>query len=588
MPVGAFTFVLHSHLPYVRRAGRWPHGEEWIHEATSETYLPLLDGLFDLKQRGLPVRLTIGLTPVLVEQLADPLVIDNLEAFMTDRRDRAEADVIRFERAGEPVRAETARWYRNRYNHLLRLLTDDYGRSIIGAFHQLQDDGVIEIATSAATHAYLPLMERDSTIWAQVQVGVDAYKRHFGRAPSSFWLPEMAYRPAFRRDAPGGSYVKPGLEWFLGEHGLEVFFVETHTLEGGTLSGKPAGDAIGPYGAVPKRYVVPPPAYRPPTHRTTYLPYWVGEPPGESNPGGGDGVAVIGRNQRTGMQVWAASSGYPGDFLYREFHKRDGVSGLHYWRVSGAGVDLGAKQLWSPEAGFRQAQVHEAHFAALVEELLQAFHAEHHQYGIIAAAYDTELFGHWWFEGVAWLTGVLQRLAENDRVELAAAGQFVENRPPHETLVLPESSWGQGGTHFVWDNADNRWMWPVIHQAALQMEALVAQHAGADGDLRAVLNQAGRELLLLESSDWPFLITTGQAREYAIDRFQSHVDRFQRLAALAGQTEEIGRARALAEEYWELDKVFPDLRFEVFAAREPAPGPDLDARITGPAGGATR
>ncbi len=558
MSVGAFTFVLHSHLPYCRRAGRWPHGEEWIHEAASETYLPLLDGLFTLQRAGVQTRLTVGLTPVLVEQLADPLVLANLEDFMTERRDMARADIARFDRSGEGHRGATARWYRDRYDHLLRLLTDDFGRDIIGAFKRLQDAGMIEIATSAATHAYLPLMERDSTIWAQVAVGVQTYQRHFGRQPKSFWLPECAYRPAHRRDVGGQSYIKPGLEWFLARHGLEIFFVETHTIEGGTPVGKALGDAIGPYGDIPRRYVVPPPDYQPPTQRTTYLPYWVAAPE----------VAALGRNNRTGLQVWSGAHGYPGDFDYREFHKRDGESGLHYWRVSGAGVDLGEKELWSPEVAFGRVNQHADHFSALVAELLQQFHDENGRAGVISAAYDTELFGHWWFEGVDWLTAVLDRLARNPAVELTSAGRYMEAAPPQDVLALPESSWGQGGNHFVWQNADNRWMWPAIHRAELRMEEMAARFAGATGALRDVLNQAAREALLLQSSDWPFLITTGQAREYATERFQNHVDRFEQLTALAEQPERLAEARGLASEYWELDKVFPDIDFALFAERE--------------------
>jgi 1,4-alpha-glucan branching enzyme len=559
MPAGAFTFVLHSHLPYCRRAGRWPHGEEWIHEAASETYLPLLDGLFSLRGKRLAARLTIGLTPVLVEQLADPLVIANLEDFMIERRDCAASDITRFDKAGEPRRAYLAMWYRDRFNHLLRLLTDEYGRSIVGAFKELQDAGIVEIATSAATHGYLPLLERDSSIWAQVAVGVQTYRRHFGRAPTAFWLPECAYRPAFRQDGAGAGHVRPGLEWFLHQHGLEVFFVETHTIEGGTPVGKALGDAVGPYGAIPKRYVVPPPAYTPPTLRTTYLPYWVDRPE----------VAAVGRNNRTGLQVWSAAHGYPGEYQYREFHKRDGVSGLHYWKVTGAGVDLGEKQLWSPDDAFRRVTDHADHFSGLVEHLLRDFQAENGKYGVISAAYDTELFGHWWFEGVDWLIAVLERLARNEHVELTTASRHVATNPPEDVLALPESSWGQAGNHFTWLNADTRWMWPAIHSAELRMEALAQQHAEADGDLRAVLNQAAREALLLQASDWPFLITTGQARDYAMERFENHVERFERLATLAALPDRLAEARHLADEYWELDNVFPDIDFALFAPREP-------------------
>lgn len=559
MAIGAFTFVLHSHLPYCRRAGRWPHGEEWIHEAASETYLPLLDQLFRLRGARVPVRLTIGLTPVLVEQLADPLVIANLEDFLHERLDLAEADIRRFERAGEPHLAAVATWYRDRFTHLLRLLTDELGGQLIAAFKELEDAGLIEIATSAATHGYLPLMERDSTIWAQVAMGVRTHRRHFGRSPRSFWLPECAYRPTFQKDGPAGPYVKPGLHWFLGQHGVRAFFVETHTIEGGTPVGKAMGDAIGPYGAIPKRYVVPPPEYVPPTMRTTYLPYWVEQAD----------VAALGRNNRTGLQVWSAQHGYPGDFLYREFHKRDGLSGLHYWRVTGADVDLGAKQPWDPAAAFAQAQTHADHFAGLVEDLLRAFHTEHGRFGVIVAAYDTELFGHWWFEGVDWLAGVLERLARNPNVRLTTAAAHVAEHPPEDVLVLPESSWGQGGGHFTWLNADTRWMWPVIHRLELQMEALAERYARATGDVRLVVNQIAREALLAQSSDWPFLITTGQARDYAMDRFETHVERFDRLVALLDHPERLGEALRLADEYWELDKVFPDIDVQLFARREP-------------------
>ncbi len=297
----------------------------------------------------------------------------------------------------------------------------------------------------------------------------------------------------------------------------------------------------------------------PPTMRSTYLPYWVEQPR----------VAALGRNNRTGLQVWSAQHGYPGEFAYREFHKRDGVSGLHYWRVTGADIDLGDKEPWSPPHAFGRVQDHAAHFAGLVDDLLRDFRDQTGRFGVISAAYDTELFGHWWFEGIEWLTGVLERLAGSTTVELTTAGRHVELHPPEDVLSLPESSWGQGGTHFTWLNADTRWMWPIIHRIERTMEELAERYAGASGAERDAVNQIAREALLAQSSDWPFLITTGQARDYALDRFENHVDRFDRLTAAlnAGQVQE---AKRLADEYWELDKVFPDITLASFNRREPA------------------
>jgi 1,4-alpha-glucan branching enzyme len=558
MKVGGFTFVLHSHLPYCRNAGRWPHGEEWIHEAASETYIPLLEALYDLKNEGCPFKLTLGITPVLVEQLADPLVIAHLAEFMEDKIQRAQSDVNRFEKAGEGHLLYLARFYLDKYQGILASFNDRFERNIIQSFKKLQDEGYIEIATSAATHAYLPLLERDSSIYGQLQTGKGSYKRHFGVEPSSVWLPECGYRPAYYVGSSDKSHIKPGLESFLVQLGLTCFFAETHTVEGGEPVGKAREEVIGPYAGISRRYVVPLPEYSMPTERTTYLPYWVRTPE----------VAVIGRNNRTSMQVWSAEWGYPGDFNYREFHKKDGISGLQYWKVTGAKVDLGNKEYYDPYWAGQRVAEHSAHYARLVEELLTGFYQETGKFGIISAAYDTELFGHWWFEGVEWVKQVLRYISQNELVEPTTASKFIEKHPPEDVLALPESSWGSGGGHFTWQNADTDWIWPIMQSAALRMEGLAAKYTEADAAMKKILNQTARELVLLQSSDWPFLITTGQARVYAESRFLEHVNRFQKLADIAESGRADKAAVALCDEIWELDKVFPKIDYRSFAERE--------------------
>ncbi len=558
MKCGAFTFVLHSHLPYCRNAGRWPHGEEWLHEAASETYIPLINALYDLKQDGCAFKLTLGITPVLVEQLADPLVIEHFVEFVEDKIHRAKADVSRFDRAGEGHLLYLARFYLDYYQSILNSFNERFGRDIVSAFKALQDEGYVEIATSAATHAYLPLIGRDSSIYGQLQVGKQSYQRHFGRTPFSIWLPECGYRPAYYVGQPGRSYIKPGLEFFIAQLGLTCFFAETHAVEGGEPVGKAREEVIGPYANIPRRYVVPLAQYSEPTHRTTYLPYWVQTPE----------VAVIGRNNRTSMQVWSAEWGYPGDFNYREFHKKDGISGLQYWKVTGAKTDLAYKEYYDPYWAGQRVVEHSYHYSSLVEELITGFYQETGKFGIIAAAYDTELFGHWWFEGIDWLKQTLRHLSQSEFVELTTAAEFIRKHPPEDVLALPESSWGLGGNHFTWQNADTGWMWPIIHSAELRMEKLVAMYPKADGVMRDILNQAARELLLLQSSDWPFLISTGQASVYAERRFLEHVDRFQQLADCAEMGKDDNESAALYRHLWELDNVFPNIDYHSFAERE--------------------
>jgi len=275
---------------------------------------------------------------------------------------------------------------------------------------------------------------------------------------------------------------------------------------------------------------------------------------------------VIGRNNETGQRVWSADWGYPGDFDYREFHRKDGVSGLQYWRVTGARVDLGSKDFYHPDWAAHKVRMHAQDFAGLVERILQAQRDNGQGYGLIASNYDTELFGHWWFEGVEWLKQVLRLLAQNPNVDLTTASEHVEQHPPQQVIHLPEGSWGAGGTHFTWDNNDTHWMWEPIHECEAQMEALANELKDRydDENLRGVLNQAARELLLLESSDWPFLVTTGQARQYAVQRFSQHVERFNDLVASVERGEPDG---ALAAKLWERDRLFPDIDYRWWATQ---------------------
>ena len=559
-PAGAFTFVLHSHLPYARLAGRWPHGEEWIHEAATETYIPLLNALNDLHDEGVAVRLTLGLTPILVEQLDDEDVRDHLDQYLDDKIEAAQKDIERFDEAEDAQLAVLARFYLELFEDIKQSFDVRYNRDLIGACRKLQDEGVIEITTSAATHGYLPLLGTDSAIYGQLKTGIDAYKGHFGRAPRGIWLPECAYRPAYLTDEG----TRPGIEQFLEELGIKVFFVETHTIEGGQPVGVAAGDAIGPYGEVKRRYVIPMQEAIPERSATTFNPYFVSDttsgPEAESH----SGVAVIGRDNRTGMQVWSAEWGYPGDYDYREFHKKDSVSGLQYWRVTGPRVDLAHKDYYHPDWAAGKIREHARHFAWLAADRLRQHYDETGEFGLIASNYDTELFGHWWFEGVEWLKQVLRLLAEDPSVELTTASTYVETHKPQSVLHIPESSWGAGGNHWTWDNHDTHWMWGPIHKAEQTMQALADRFTDPSEDEEAVLNQAARELLLLEASDWPFLVTTGQAREYAIRRFTRHVERFE---ALAASLESGTPDRQLADELYEVDKVFPDIDYRWFRAR---------------------
>lgn len=566
MPLGAFTFVLHTHLPYVRMAGRWPHGEEMLHEAIAETYIPLLQALYDLREEGVDYRLAIGITPILMEQLADEEVKKHFVTYLEERIQLAEEDAKFHSNLGEKAIVTLAYFYKNWYTGILESFTGRFGRDILGAFRRLQDEGCIEVLTSAASHAYLPLLDRDSSVYAQLRIGVQTYLRHMGKMPKGIWLPECGYRPGFMRDPRPGepvkhSYYKPGIEEFLADLNLQFFFTDSYVIEGGRMVGKVAGDVVGPYGGVPKRRLVIKTDELPIVRKgTTFRPYYIQAAR----------VAVFGRDEGTGLQVWSASYGYPGDYLYREFHRKDEHSGLKYWRVTGAQVDLGQKELYDYERARGQVKIHVDHFCNLVKERLRNFNQSTSLYGIIVSAYDTELFGHWWFEGVLWLKEVLRSLSRDPEIELTTPSSYLERYPPTEAMAIPESSWGLGGAHWTWLNPETEWMWPLIHNAERTMEELVRLYPDGPEPMLGFLNQAARELLLLQASDWPFLVSTGQARDYAIARFQQHLARFNHLVSIARRGEISPQDQEFLAEISRLDNPFPDIDYRLFAWREQA------------------
>jgi len=511
--LGCFAFVLHTHLPYSRNAGRWPHGEEWLFEAASESYIPLIEMLRRLPD-GLQGGLTMSLTPVLLEQLASPEVMAGTLEYIQDRSARAARDVSRFEALSDAVGASLAAYYRDWYAARGAYLRDELAGDLVGAFRNLVEAGRIEALGSGATHGYLPLLDRDSSIYSQVRTGIETHRRHMGRSPEGFWLPECAYRGA----VGSGADRRPGLEEFLDAQGIRFFLVESHAIEGGS----PALDRS----TLPDFYLLPAglrrqaPRATPVSGRTTARPYYVGQ----------SDVVAVARNRRLSMQVWSGDLGYPGDAAYREFHKKDSSSGMKYWAVSGPGVDLGYKRYYDRAAAQARVEAHARHFAGEVLAELARQHEAWGERATVVVAFDTELFGHWWFEGIDWLAAVLRILGSDERVGVLPVGEALRRHPPDSAIELPASSWGAGGDDSTWNNGLTSDIWASLHESELLAESLVENVPVAR---RPFILQALRELLLAESSDWPFLITTGQAAGYGRRRFETHTERFRLLSRIA-------------------------------------------------------
>jgi 1,4-alpha-glucan branching enzyme len=543
-----FVLILHSHLPWVLHHGRWPHGSDWLSEAAVDTYLPLLAALDHAEQTGVATPFTLGITPVLAAQLAEPMFRSELEGWFAHRFEAlAEAPAALRASGDEALLPLVPHWQA----HLTAMhnLWRRHEGDLITAFRRHMEAGRIELISSAATHGFLPLLARDESIRLQLLTGRAEHLRHFGVLPTGCWLPECAYRPRGPwqpwPSAPGQP-VRRGIEEHLRHAGFRWFTVDSHLAD--------AGEAWEVYEAVATRPVMP-------STRSPYRAYEVGSRPA----GRGRPVHVVVRDPRTTAQVWSRYGGYPGDGRYLEFHKIRYPGGLKFWAVTSPSSDLADKARYRPEAAAAAVEEHADHFRGLLGGIIAAAGPGD---GAIVAPFDTELFGHWWHEGVDFLAALYDGLHRDAAIPASTAGGWLKEMPPTTSIRMQEGSWGANGDFSKWLNHETAWTWERLWPLEGRFWELVPA-ALARPELSPVLEQAARELLLAQSSDWQFIISTGAAGDYATERFVGHCEALEDLLSLLESPDTdpmVARARAAALQ--QIDGPFPSLLGAIAAASD--------------------
>ncbi|MBZ5579782.1 MAG: glycogen synthase GlgA [Acidobacteriia bacterium] len=517
---GFLALVLHAHLPYVRDPQHEEFLEEnWLFEAITETYIPLFLVLERLIEDGIDFRLTFSLTPTLASMLLDPLLQQRYLKKLDRTIELAEKEIARTESL--PDFHPLALMYHHLLTDVRHAFVHRYRNDLVRAFRRFQELGKVEVIASAATHGYLPLLSvNESAVRAQIGVGVQHYQQVFGRKPKGFWLPECGYYP--------------GVDRLLREQGIRYTILETHGVT--RADHRP-------------RYGVFAPVFCP------------------------SGLAVFGRDPDSSRQVWSSAVGYPGDFDYREFYRDighdldldlvrpyihpDGIridTGLKYHRITGKGD---RKEPYVPEWAERKAAAHAEHFLDERVKQIRELSASMDRPPLIVAPYDAELFGHWWFEGPRWLDYLIRKTAlEQNTVRLVTLSEYLDQWPDNQIATPCLSSWGQDGFSEVWLNGENDWVYRHLHAAADAMEKLSAARTNATGLARRALNQAGRELLLAQASDWTFMIKSGSMEDYAIRRVKGHLLRMHRLC---GQIESGAIDEAWLQTLEGQDNLFADI-----------------------------
>jgi 1,4-alpha-glucan branching enzyme len=543
-----FVFALHSHLPWVLHHGRWPHGSDWLTEAAVDTYLPLVEALESLEREGIPAPVTLGVTPILANQLAHPSFRAELGSFLAQRLEACDEATASFSASGEEHLAQLAGFWRSRLARLERTFARLDG-DIPAALRRFEAAGRLEIMGSAATHGFLPLLARDESVRFQLLLGRREHERIFGRSPRGCWVPECAYRAAGHWQphpaAPGPGH-RVGIEDHLRSAEFRWFFTDSHQARAGR-SLSLYGDPDFPAGRVGAEGVL----VEEPTERLPYRAYLV------SPRAGAAPVHALVRDPASTRQVWSRSEGYPGDGGYLEFHKIRWPGGLKFWRVTGRGVDLGGKEPYDVNIGRARAWRDGRHFAAALGEVGRRAQLEGGR--VIAAPFDTELFGHWWHEGVDFLADAYRALAAQSTVVAATASEHLGHLTSSPAVDLADGSWGANGDYSMWMGPRTAWTWELLWPLETAFWRL-APAALDDPATHTVLEQAARELLLAQSSDWQFIISTGAAADYAEKRFLEHCRGLEELlaglepdrrASLAGAVRRAGELR-------QVDDPFPD------------------------------
>jgi 1,4-alpha-glucan branching enzyme len=496
-PKGYLALVLHAHLPYVRHPEHADFLEEdWLFEAITETYIPLIEVFDGLLRDGVPFHMTMSITPTLAGMLSDRLLQERYLRHIEKLIELAEKEIDRTR--WMPEFHPLAIRYHQEFREARRVFADECGQNLLTAFRRFQDHGVLEIITCGATHGFMPLMLGRRNAWrGQIRTAAVDYERHFGRRPRGMWLPECGF--------------EPGVDEVLAEEGIRHFIVDTH----GVLFASPR----------PKYGVYAPIICR-------------------------SGVAAFGRDLESSKQVWSAKEGYPGDYEYREFYRDVGWDldyeyvrpylhgdghrtnlGIKYYRITGP---TNHKDPYVFERATEKAASHAGNFMFNREKQVEYLEGLMGRKPIILAPYDAELFGHWWYEGPQFLNYLFRKIAyDQQSLATVSLSDYLDAFPVNQVATPSLSSWGYKGYAEVWLDGANDWVYRHLHQAAERMIELAnaAKSGEYGGDVLRwrALRQAARELLLAQSSDWAFIMKTGTMVPYAVARTREHIINFTKL-----------------------------------------------------------
>lgn len=470
---GLFTLVLHSHLPWFAHHGAWPVGEELLYQAWGNAYIPVVEELYRLAEEGYRDVLSLGITPIVAAQLDDPYCLRGMHEWLANWQMRA-AEAASFTAAAtvDSVSAhgtDAVRAMGGREEAAARWATERFlARWTSGGspvFRPLQDDGVVEMLGGPLAHPFQPLLPKTLRRFF-LESGLSDSELRRGTRPAGLWAPECAFTPGMEVD-----YQRAGVTHFM---------VDGPSLHGDTACGRPVGASD---------------------------------------------VVAFGRDLTVSYRVWSPKAGYPGHADYRDFHTYHHETGFKPARVTGRSVSPEHKAPYNPERAAARVDHDVADFVETVVGRLQSETERCGRPAHVIAAFDTELFGHWWHEGPEWLGKVIRALhAAGVRVgSLATARAAGYVGTPVE---LGDCSWGSGKDWRVWEGPQVADIVELNQQISAELATALWEFVPSDATpvrpRDRYCDQIVREATLALQSDWAFLISKDTAADYARNRAYLH------------------------------------------------------------------
>ena len=513
--LGQLAIVLHAHLPYVRKNETNSLEEDWLFQAILECYIPLLQAIESAKKENpFNTKLTISLSPTLLTLLNNKKIQETFPCWIKTRNE---------------FLSELPQIEKNASSFLINNLNDKYlywqecSGNLIEKFKVLNKSGNLDILTCAATHGYLPILrENPETVKGQINTAVRCHENFFGTKPLGIWLPECAYYE--------------NLDEILFNSGIRYSILDGH----GILNASPR-----------PRYGV-------------YAPICSTK-----------GVAFFGRDSESTLPVWSAKDGFPGNRVYREFHKdlgwelpisklqKKNISskrplGLKYYKITDENAPLEKKEFYLENEAIKKAEEHSNDYLLERSKQLEKLALSSTFMPLLVAPFDAELFGHWWYEGPLFIKNLLTNSYKYN-IKLINLKEFLIQKPNLQICDPSPSSWGQGGYHNYWINDTNAWIVPEITKAGSTFVDLCSKKFDNDLSIR-ICRQAARELLLTESSDWSFILRAGTTTELAKERIEKHLFRFWKLVEMIKNHSNFNLK--FLEDIEEEDKIFPNIKID--------------------------